>query len=89
MSSAAPNKDPEKMVLAMAKAMALADVGAGTGRVVRLYVDDARKVLIETLKVAKRQQWEVAELLSALNPPKPKVKPWEQQQDPQAARREP
>ncbi len=88
MSSEATTKDAEKMVLTMAKAMAMADVGAGTDRVVLLYVDDARKVLIETLKAAKRHQWELAELLSALDPPKPKVKHWGQQQDPQAARRE-
>ena len=67
-----PDKDPEKMVMATAKAMALADVKAGTARVVKLYVDDARKVLIDTLVAAKRQGWEVAELLAALQPPKPK-----------------
>ena len=41
-----PDKDPEKMVTATAKAMALADVKAGTPRVVAHYVDDARQVLI-------------------------------------------
>ena len=65
-----PDKDPEKMVTATAKAMALADVKAGTPRVVALYVDDARQVLIETLSAAKRQGWEISELLAALQPPK-------------------
>lgn len=70
-------KDPEKMVWATAYAMAMADGGVGTPRVVRLYVDDARKVLVDVLKVAKRQKWELTELLLALDPPKPKPKPWE------------
>ncbi len=65
-----PDKDPEKMVMATAKAMALADVKAGTPRVVKLYVDDARLVLIDTLSAAKRQGWEVSELLAALHRPK-------------------
>mgnify|MGYP001627533396 FL=1 len=75
-------KDPEKMVMATAYAMAMADGGVGTPRVVRLYVDDARKVLVDVLKAAKRQQWELSELLLALDPPKPKPKPWEKYQDP-------
>jgi hypothetical protein len=65
-------KDSEKMVLATARAMAQADVGVGTPPVMRLYVDDAYKVLIDVLKAAKRQGWEVPELLAALDPPKPK-----------------
>jgi hypothetical protein len=64
--------DPEKMVLATARAMALAHVGVATPRVLRLYVDDAYKVLVDVLKAAKRQGWEVPELLAALDPPKPK-----------------
>ena len=69
------SKDPEKIVMATAKAMALADVKAGTPRVVKLYIDDARRVLITTLAAAKRQGWEVSELLAALQPPKTK-KQW-------------
>jgi hypothetical protein len=65
-------KDPEKMVLATAKAMALADVGAATPPVLREYIGDARKVLIDVLKAAKRQGWDVPDLLVALDPPKPK-----------------
>jgi hypothetical protein len=65
-------KDPEKMVLATARAMAMAGGGVGTPRVVRLYVDDAYEVLVEVLKAIKRQGWEVPELLAALDPPKPK-----------------
>ena len=68
-------KDHEKIVMATAKAMARAHVGVGTPRVVRLYISDARKVLIDTLAAAKRQRWEVSELLAALQPPKPK-KQW-------------
>lgn len=82
-------KDPEKMVMATAYAMAMADGGVGTPRVVRLYVDDARKVLVDVLKAAKRQQWELSELLLALDPPKPKPKPWEKYQGPLPSRREP
>jgi len=69
------SKDPEKIVMATAKAMALADVKAGTPRVVKLYVNDARRVLIDTLAAAKRQGWEVSELLATLQPPKTK-KQW-------------
>ena len=68
------SKDPEKMVMATAKAMAVAHVNVGTPRVVKLYIDDARKVLIDTLAAAKRQGWEVSELLAALQPPKAKKK---------------
>lgn len=82
-------KDPEKMVMATAYAMAMADGGVGTPRVVRLYVDDARKVLVDVLKAAKRQQWELSELLLALDPPRPKPKPWEKYQGPLPSRREP
>jgi hypothetical protein len=82
-------KDPEKMVMATAYAMAMADGGVGTPRVVRLYVDDARKVLVDVLKAAKRQQWELSELLLALDPPKPEPKPWEKYQGPLPSRREP
>lgn len=69
-------KDPEKMVIATAKAMALACNGVGTPRVVKLYVDDAREVLLGVLKAAKYQKWELAELLAVLDTAKPKRKPW-------------
>jgi len=82
-------KDPEKMVMATAYAMAMADGGVGTPRVVRLYVDDARKVLVDVLKAAKRRRWELSELLLALDPPRPKPKPWEKYQGPLPSRREP
>jgi hypothetical protein len=82
-------KDPEKMVMATAYAMAMANGGVGTPRVVKLYIDDARKVLIDVLKVAKRQKWEVADLLIALDPPKPKLKPWERHQGPLPSSSEP
>lgn len=82
-------KDPEKMVMATAYAMAMADGGVGTPRVVRLYVDDARKVLVDVLKAAKRRRWEPSELLLALDPPRPKPKPWEKYQGPLPSRREP
>ena len=82
-------KDPEKMVMATAKAMALAGNGVGTPRVVKLYIDDARRVLVDVLKVAKRQKWEVAELLLALDPPKPKLKLWERHQGPPPSSSEP
>jgi hypothetical protein len=77
-------KDPEQMVMATAYAMAMANGGVGTSRVVKLFIDDARKVLVEVLKVAKRRKWEVAELLLALDPPKPKPKPkpWEKYASP-------
>lgn len=65
-------KDPEQMVLATAKAMALADIGVATPPVLREYVVDARKVLIDVLKAAKHQGWDLPELLVALEPPKPK-----------------
>jgi hypothetical protein len=81
--------DPEKMVMATAKAMAIADVHAATPGVVRHYVEDARKVLVGVLKAAKRQKWELSELLLALDPPKPGPKPWAAYQGPLPSRRGP
>ena len=75
-------KDIEKMVEATAKAMALAAHRCGTPRMVKLYLDDARKVLLGVAKSAKRQTWTIEELLLALDPPKPKLKPWERYADP-------
>ena len=65
-------RDPEKMVVATAKALSLVDGGGYSSRILKLYEDDARIVLVEILKAAKRQKWEVADLLLALDPPKPK-----------------
>ena len=48
-------KDIEKMVEATAKAMALAAHRCGTPRMVKLYLDDARKVLLGVAKSAKRE----------------------------------
>ena len=83
------SKDPEKMIMATAKAMAIADIHAGTPGVVKHYVEDARKVLVDVLKAAKRQKWELSELLLALDPPKPGPKPWETYQGPLPSRHEP
>ena len=47
-------KDIEKMVYATARAMALAGNGVGTPRVVQLYIDDAREVLLGVAHTAKR-----------------------------------
>jgi hypothetical protein len=73
-------KDPEKMVMATAKAMALANNSVGTPRVVKLHVDDAREVLLGVLKAAKHQKWELDDLLAVLDPPKPKLKPRDRHQ---------
>ena len=82
-------KDPEKIVMATAKAMALAESGVGTPPVVKLYVDDAREVLLGMLRAAKRENWELAELLAVLDLPKPKLKPWERHQGPPPSSGEP
>jgi hypothetical protein len=75
-------KDIEKMVEATAKAMALAEQSVGTPRMVKLYFDDARKVLLDVAKAAKRLKWTVEELILALDPPKPKAKPWQKYEGP-------
>jgi hypothetical protein len=62
-------KDIEKMIEATAKAMALAEYGCGTPRMVKLYLDDARRVLLDVAKSAKRQKSTVEELILALDPP--------------------
>ena len=66
MSSAVLDRDVDKIVWAAARAMALSDVGAGTDRVVRLYVDDARASLMKALDMAERQKWTLGELRAAL-----------------------
>jgi len=73
-------KDIEKMVYATARAMALAGNGVGTPRVGKLYIDDARKVLLGMANAAKRQGWTPEDLVLALDPPKLKQKPWERHQ---------
>ena len=75
-------KDIERMIEATAKAMAFAEQSVGTPRMVKLYLDDARKVLLDVAKSAKRQKWTIEELILALDPPKPKPKPWEKCADP-------
>jgi len=82
MTQPSAPKDIEKMVEATAKAMALAEQSVGTPRMVKLYFDDARKVLLDVVKAAKRQKWTVEELILALDPPKPKPKPWEKYEGP-------
>jgi hypothetical protein len=82
MTQPSAPKDIEKMVAATAKAMALAEHRCGTPRMVKLYLDDARKVLLDVAKSAKRQKWTVEELILALDPPKPKPRPREKHQDP-------
>lgn len=75
-------KDIERMIEVTAKAMAFAEQSVGTPRMVKLYLDDARKVLLDVAKSAKRQKWTIEELILALDPPKPKPKPWEKCADP-------
>jgi len=58
--------DAEKVVAAAAREMALADGNPGTARVLREYRADARASLLGGLKEAKRQGWEVSDLLAAL-----------------------
>lgn len=72
MLQTSARKDIEKMVLATAKAMAFAEHRCGTPRMVKLYIEDARTVLLDVAKAAKRQKWSVEELVVALDPQKPK-----------------
>jgi len=82
-------KDIEKMVYETARAMARAGNGVGTPRVVKLYIDDAREVLLGVANAAKRQGWTADELVLALDPPKPKSIPWERDQGPLPCSSEP
>ena len=82
-------KDIEKMVYETARAMARAGNGVGTPRVVKLYIDDARDVLLGVANAAKRQGWTADELVLALDPPKPKLKSWERDQGPLPSSSEP
>lgn len=74
-------RDIEKMVYETARAMALAGNGVGTPRVVKLYIDDAREVLLGVATAAKRQGWTAEDLICALDPSKPKMKPGERLKD--------
>jgi hypothetical protein len=82
MTQPSAPKEIEKMMFNTAKAMAIAEGGYVTRGVVKLYIEDARKVLLDVAKSAKRHEWTVEELILALDPPKPKPKPWEKYQDP-------
>ena len=82
-----PPKDAEKVVTASTRAMALADGGPATVRVMREYVDDARAILLAGLKEAKRQGWELADLLAELDPPKSDDKRGETLLPPRSLRR--
>jgi len=62
-------KDAEKVVRASTRALALADGAPSTDRVLREYVEDARVALVAGLKEAKRQGWQLAELLTVLDRP--------------------
>ena len=75
-------KDIEKMVEATAKAMALAEHRCGTPRMVRLYMDDARKVLLGVAMAAKRLNWTSDELVRALKPPRRPARYWDKHEGP-------
>lgn len=75
-------KDIEKMVYATAKAMALAEHQCGTPRMVKLYIDDARKVLLDVAKTGMRARWTFEELVVALEPPKSRSSRRENHQGP-------
>jgi hypothetical protein len=84
MQQASAARDIEKMVYATAKAMALAEHQCGTPRMVRLYIDDARKVLLDVAKTGRRARWTFEELVLALDPPKPRLSRWGKHQGPAA-----
>ncbi len=65
-SMAAQDKDPEAMVLAMARAMARADGNGETPAILREYLGDAPKVAIGFLEAIPKAGWDAAELLQAL-----------------------
>jgi hypothetical protein len=81
-------KDIEKMLEATAKAMALAEHHCGTPRMVRLYMDDARRVLLDVARAAKRLNWTPDELVRALKPPRRPARCWDKREGP-AQRGEP
>jgi len=63
-----PEKDAERVVTAAAQAMALTDGHPPSVHVLRHYVDDARDIVIGTLREMKRQGWDVNDLFSVLVP---------------------
>jgi hypothetical protein len=75
-------KDIEKMVEATAKVMALAEYRCGTPRMVKLYMDEARRVLLDVARAAKRLDWTSDELIRALKPPRRPARYWEREADP-------
>lgn len=82
MTQPSAPKDIERMIEATPTAMALAQYRCGTPRMLKLYLDDARKVLLDVAKSAKRHKWTVEELILALDPPKPRPRPWEKYEGP-------
>lgn len=82
MSQPSPPKDIEKMVEATAKAMALAEHRCGTPRIVKLYMDDARRVLLDVARAAQRLDWTPEDLVRALKPPRRPARHWEKEADP-------
>jgi hypothetical protein len=82
MQQASASKDIEKMVEATAKAMALAEYRCGTPRMVKLYMDEAPKVLLLVAMAAKRLNWSPDELVRALKPPRRPARYWDQHEDP-------
>jgi hypothetical protein len=82
MSTSTPAKDIEKMVEATAKAMALAGHRCGTPRMVKLYLDDARKVLLDVAMAAKRLNWTPDEVVRALRPPRRPARYWDTYEGP-------
>ena len=63
---AAQDKDPDAMVLAMARAMARADGNGETPAILREYLGDAPKVAIGFLEAITKAGWDAAELLQTL-----------------------
>ena len=75
-------KDIEKMVEATAKAMALAEQRCGTPRMVKLYMNEARSVLLDVARAAKRLDWTPEDLVRALKPPRRPARYWEKEANP-------
>jgi hypothetical protein len=82
MTQQSAPKDIEKMIEATAKAMALAEYRCGTPRMVKLYMDEARKVLLDVARAAKRLNWTPDELVRVLKPPRRPARYWDKQEDP-------
>lgn len=82
MPQPSASRDIEKMVEATAKAMALAEHRCGTPRMVKLYMDEARSVLLDVAMAAKRLHWTPDDLIRALKPPRRPGRHGEKQADP-------